>query len=234
MIVCGMLFRPQPLEPVIGANDCASYLPTPWASANESRQTKLTPSQQDGTHGMSLQAKVMSEHFQATPTTSMMTPQDWVQAKYHSSKRPEYGKIIAEHFMPTPTTRDHKDTPGMALEGPDGRDRTDQLPRRVYKEHFLLTPIASDNKDRGKLSDPAVQRRIEKGKTIVLSQQVREYSQTCAGESPAPIGGMRLSLEFQCWFQGYPVDWLKPLLSASEILSSRKRGSQSPEPSPKN
>lgn len=183
MMVGGMLFRPQPLEPVIGANDSASYLPTPTtskigsdltmieptdqrerpnklgqaigrhflptprASANESRQTKLTPSQEAGEHGLSLQAKV-----------------------------------ISEHFLPTPTTRDYKDTPRMALEAKDGRLRDDQLPPRVY--------------------------------------------QTCAGESPAPIGGMRLSLEFQCWFQGYPVDWLKPLICASEILSFHPPGFQ--------
>ena len=37
-----------------------------------------------------------------TPTNSMVTYQDFVQAGYHSSKRPEYGLI------PTPTVNDSK------------------------------------------------------------------------------------------------------------------------------
>lgn len=35
------------------------------------------------------------------------------------------------YLLPTPTARDWKDTPGMKREA-EGRDRTDQLPRRIY------------------------------------------------------------------------------------------------------
>lgn len=128
-------------------------VPTPWASANESRQTKLTPSQQAGTHGLSLQATILSA------------------------------------LGPTPTARDFKDTPGMTVETADGRVRDDQLPRRVF--------------------------------------------QTLKAESVAPLGGKKLTPEFQSWLMGFPPDWLKPLRSALAIASSRKRSSPSPKPSPK-
>lgn len=174
------------------------FLPTPTAQADdltpesyELRKSKMGAKGHHATLSINTAVKIgMQKNFLPTPTASMLTPQDFVQAKFHSSKRPEYSKISMDHFLPTPTTRDYKDTPGMALETEDGRDRTDQLPRAVF-------------------------------------------SQTSATESPAQIGGMRLSLEFQCWFQGYPVDWLKPLLSASEIQSSRRPGSRSRKPSPK-
>lgn len=61
MIVGGMFF---PLPPLVqGISESASSLsvPTPRASANESRQTKLTPSQMAGTHGLSLQAHLISK-----------------------------------------------------------------------------------------------------------------------------------------------------------------------------
>lgn len=45
-----------------------SLLPTPRASANENRQTKRTPSQEAGTHGLSLAAEVCS--LLPTPTVA--------------------------------------------------------------------------------------------------------------------------------------------------------------------
>jgi hypothetical protein len=50
-------------------------------------------------------------------------------------------------MWPTPAARDYKDTPGMVKVRPDGRTRTDQLPRRVYSvdnvpaKGGLLNPV---------------------------------------------------------------------------------------------
>lgn len=224
MMVCGMLFRPLPLEPVIGANDWESFSPTPTTSTGGREP--------EGTTGRKLITKI-SDHYiptltshpdkrspeaienyeaqgkKASRTTIRAVRENWMLPTPCSNDGQKMGsaylqenrqqttfgdnlpRAIGKHFLPTPTTRDHKDTPGMAFETPDGRDRTDQLPRAIF-------------------------------------------SQTSETASPVPLGGMRLSLEFQCWFQGYPQNWLKPLLSASEIQSSHKRGSQSPKPSPPN
>lgn len=44
---------------------------------------------------------------------------------------PDIAEIGSGYWLPTPTARDWKDTPGMAQRSGD-RNRTDQLPRRIY------------------------------------------------------------------------------------------------------
>lgn len=58
----------------IGLNDYAKrgLLPTPRASENENRQTRLTPSQKEGEHGLSLAAVVLDN--QLTGPTSQLNP----------------------------------------------------------------------------------------------------------------------------------------------------------------
>jgi hypothetical protein len=62
------------------------------------------------------------------------------------------------------------------------------------------TPQASDNRDRGNLSSGTVQRRMEKGKQISLSQSVSESSGA-------------LNPTWVEWLMGWPLGWtdLKPL-----------------------
>ncbi len=51
---------------------------------------------------------------------------------------------LAVTLLPTPTTRDYKDSPGMTQLTADGRDRTDQLPRRIYA--LASSPVAGGMK----------------------------------------------------------------------------------------
>jgi len=62
------------------------------------------------------------------------------------------------------------------------------------------TPQASDNRDRGNMSSPSVQRRVEIGKQISLSQSVH------------PTSGA-LNPTWVEWLMGWPLGWtdLKPL-----------------------
>lgn len=63
-MICGGTYFPRPrLVQDIGASEsCSSaHLPTPRASANESRQTKVTPSCAAGEHGPALQASVIAK-----------------------------------------------------------------------------------------------------------------------------------------------------------------------------
>jgi len=64
------------------------------------------------------------------------------------------------------------------------------------------TPNASDNRDRGNMSDPAIQRRIEKGKQIGLSMAVKDGTQ--AGS---------LNPTWVEWLMNWPMGWtsLEPL-----------------------
>lgn len=78
--------------------------PTPRASANENRQTKLTPSQLAGKHGMSLCAAVNAAQVWPTPRATDGTKGGPNQ---HGSK----GDLMlasAVHHFPTPTVQDAK------------------------------------------------------------------------------------------------------------------------------
>lgn len=146
------------------------------------------------------------------------------------------GKLI-----PTPTTRDYKDTPGMALESTnkDGsnRNRDDQLPRRIFRE-FLPTPNTWDHKTG--YSDAISNREMQLKKhghtaTKPLAHRILEKCQTFEGGSEisktASLGGTKLTPEFLCWLQGFPVNWLKPLRLLLATPFVRKSRSASPEES---
>jgi hypothetical protein len=75
-------------------------LPTPNAREADKYSKKYNPNSQMGT---ALTALAMNGML-PTPTNSMVTYQDFVQAGYHSSKRPEYGLI------PTPVSNDAKNS----------------------------------------------------------------------------------------------------------------------------
>jgi hypothetical protein len=62
------------------------------------------------------------------------------------SKNAGDGLATAVRMWPTASARDWKDTPGMSEKGKDGRNRTDQLARKVYQqERRWLTPNSMDS-----------------------------------------------------------------------------------------
>jgi hypothetical protein len=56
------------------------------------------------------------------------------------------------------------------------------------------TPTASDNRDRGNLGSPAIQRRVKKGKQIMLSMSVSDTSGA-------------LNPQWVEWLMGWPLGW---------------------------
>lgn len=71
-----------------------------------------------------------------TPTNSMVTYQDFIQAGYHSSKRPDYGLI------PTPTASSHHN--GCCKERKDGTSRKSELNHYIAAQTgktSLLNPL---------------------------------------------------------------------------------------------
>ena len=68
------------------------------------------------------------------------------------------------------------------------------------------TPSASDNRDRGNMATPAIHRRMEKGKQLMLSMVV----------GGPETRGMMLNPEWVEWLMGWPIGWsdLKPLATA--------------------
>lgn len=62
------------------------------------------------------------------------------------------------------------------------------------QDKFFPTPQASDNRDRGNISNPSIQKRMLKGKQIMLSQSVNENSG-------------QLNPNWVEWLMGYPIGW---------------------------
>jgi hypothetical protein len=72
------------------------------------------------------------------------------------------------------------------------------------------TPSASDNRDRWNRQTPAIKRRIEKGKQMMLSMKVSDHS----GQLNPP---------FVEWLMGWPLGWTGLKLSAMAKSQSKPR-----------
>ena len=91
-------------------------------------------------------------------------------------------------------------TVGATLDLMNSREREQGTLMEAVVKKMFPTPQASDNRDRGNMSNPSIQRRIAKGKQIMLSQSVDQNS----GQLNPP---------WVEWLMGWPIGWtdLKPL-----------------------
>jgi DNA (cytosine-5)-methyltransferase 1 len=96
---------------------------------------------------------------------------------------------VAQSLLATPTAQlsTNYQAKGTTLE-------RDNLVSSMVKQGMWPTPSAADNRDRGNMSSPAIARRKEKGKQIMLSQSVSH-------ESGA------LNPEWVEWLMGFPPGW---------------------------
>jgi hypothetical protein len=105
----------------------------------------------------------------------------------------KYGYPITDmreaKMWPTPTAH-------LSKEGAYPAEFTRKTPTLTAEVHMRMwpTPQASDNRDRGNLGSGAVQRRMAKGKQVMLSQSV---STTSGALNP----------EWVEWLMGYPIGW---------------------------
>jgi len=138
--------------------------------------------------------------FWPTPTTSMVTMGDVAQAQFAGSdpRRPKYQDA---KMWPTPCARDYKDT-GRNLNW-ESLSKKGKLAGAV----MFPTPSANDNRDRGNLGTPAIQRRIAKGKQIMLSMSVSK-------ESGA------LNPNWVEWLMGWPIGHTDCAASATARFQS--------------
>ena len=107
-------------------------LPTPNAREADKYSKKYNPKSQMGTALTAMAVNGMLP----TPTNSMVTYQDFIQAGYHSSKRPDYGLI------PTPTASSHHN--GCCKERKDGTSRKSELNHYIAAQTgktSLLNPL---------------------------------------------------------------------------------------------
>jgi hypothetical protein len=101
--------------------------PTPRASANENRQTKPTPSQEAGQHGMNL----------ATSAALWPTPQTDSFRSRGGERKDEKGLDRMARDWPTPMAND-------GCKPSAGNRRTADL---TYASRLWMTPTARDHKD---------------------------------------------------------------------------------------
>jgi len=109
------------------------YGVSPWSTPRASDGEKGSPNQSCGAGGTPLPAQM----HQAVSPWATPSVVDATNRGYQRSG----GNVLlslpgqmAEHLSApraSPSARDWKDTPGMSLTGPDGRNRTDQLPRQM-------------------------------------------------------------------------------------------------------
>ncbi len=112
----------------VGLHQQIAMLPTP--RADDSKRGNYTYDQGDKTRPrLSLMGHVT---MLPTPTDSMVTMQDFVQAKFHSSKRPKY----SEAMLPTPKSRDWKGETQRGPEAPrDGLQNSLSAASGITKEN---------------------------------------------------------------------------------------------------
>ena len=134
------------------------------------------------------------------------------------------------HPWTTPQARDWKDSATLEVlqKVASGKRASSSVARDVALATWP-TPCASDDRDRGRWENPAIQRRVEMGKQVMLSMlaqgpMVEASGQTTSG-SPEPTANRgALNPAFPCWLMGYPEEWdaCAPTVTPSSRKSRRK------------
>ena len=183
MTVNGVLFQHPTAERPISATGFG-FWPTPAA-----RDGKPTNTMETLMQGRFMGQLANSVKLWATPAA-----RDWKGHTVTANHPQGFNKCLANDVLnwPTPQARDYKGSSGRSMKGEEF-----DLPTAVKK---WPTPCANDNRDRGNLGSPAIQRRQEKGKQIMLSMSV---SDTSGALNPLWVE----------WLMAWPLGWtdLKPL-----------------------
>ena len=116
------------------------------------------------------------------------------------AKKSKLAGAVKSKMYPTPRSSIGMSmTMDTVVNAMDNNDRgyKGNLEERVAIEQKMWpTPNASDNRDRGNMSDPAIQRRIAKGKQVGLTMAVKDKP-----------GKGTLNPEWVEWLMGYPQGW---------------------------
>ena len=127
---------------------------------------------------------------------------------------------ITKETWPTPVSSPSvvSQTVGSTISLLNSRDREQGTLMEAVVKKMFPTPQASDNRDRGNMSNPSIQRRVAKGKQIMLSQSVDQNSG-------------HLNPTWVEWLMGWPLGWtdLKPLETDKSHCAPQQHGESSQE-----
>ena len=122
---------------------------------------------------------------------------------------------ITKETWPTPVSSPSvvSQTVGSTISLLNSRDREQGTLMEAVVKKMFPTPQASDNRDRGNMSNPSIQRRVAKGKQIMLSQSVDQNSG-------------QLNPTWVEWLMGWPLGWtdLKPLVMDKSHSAQQQHG----------
>ena len=194
----------KPKRPSLAQLVKGKLFPTPTA-ADAKRGPDLTRKNREGSGGDDLTTRVARELW-PTPTVTGNNN----KSEYGPKAGDGLAHAVRKSLWPTPTSRDWKDTPGMATEGPDGRNRVDMLARAVHNPHLRFpTPRGSEG-GVGMYGGTGSRQMLESLETQghISSEEKRSME---AG------GGGRLNPDWVEWLMGLPIGWtaLEPLETPS-------------------
>jgi hypothetical protein len=126
------------------------------------------------------------------------------------------GFIYQRGLLPTPTAMDSTGaTANMkSTQVKEGSMHSVTLARAVNMG-LLPTPSAEDNRDRGKISDPSVQRRIALGKQVGLTCYMKEAGYQATGTNS------QLNPRFVAEMMGFPANWTELPFQSGETNQSK-------------
>lgn len=194
---------------------------TESGSLPETQEPNLwpTPRTQSGGPDCSAKQKRPSGHHGTTNLQGAvkMWPTPTQNGNYNQkgiSKNAGDGLATAVRMWPTASARDWKDTPGMSEKGKDGRNRTDQLARKVYQQERMW-PTPKANKVHPMIT--------EENREKLANSNKSNLEEVIAGDCGRATG--QLNPNWVEWLMGYPIGWTD--LKDSEMPSCRKSPTKS-------
>ena len=199
----------------LGLADQVKMWPTPNSRDWKDSMGTVPPSV-GKTRGHSLGQKVAAEQKKMFPTPAARDYKDTGENTDYEklAKKSKLAGAVKSEMYPTPRSSIGMSmTMDTVVKAMDNNDRgyKGNLEERVAIEQKMWpTPNASDNRDRGNMSDPAIQRRIAKGKQVGLTMAVKDKP-----------GKGTLNPEWVEWLMGYPPGWTD-ITDSSESPTSQE------------
>jgi hypothetical protein len=153
----------------------------------------------------------------ATPTTMDKLPPKSAKALHKEATMARPGRSKPTNLRDQVSNMQNWPTPDASPRGPtkDYDPKAKSQSGRTLQSFVAKfpTPQASDHRDRGNMSNPSVQRRVDIGKQISLSQSVH------------PTSG-QLNPTWVEWLMGWPLGWtdLKPLEMGKSHCAQQPHG----------